>query len=279
MHNASLFGTIILLLAGLITYKGLRDSYFLDRHAFEVDPILIDKEYLRLITSGFLHGGWLHFGFNMYVLLSFSASLEIYYGFGPFALLYFISLIGGNLLALYIHRNHGDYSAVGASGAISGVVLSYLVLFPDSEMGLILIPITFKSWIFALLFVVISIIGIKRQSDNIGHEAHLGGGIIGVLLTPFLAPEGLEIHWWIMVLILLPITVFLILIVRNPATMMIRNYWGENVRDLRSSFKKTKTPLSRQAELDQLLDKIRQQGYESLNQKERDRLDDLKDEM
>ncbi|PHN07302.1 rhomboid family protein [Flavilitoribacter nigricans] len=279
MHNASLFGTIILMLAGLVTYKGLRDAYFLDRYAFKIDPILIDREYLRLLSSGFLHAGWLHFGFNMIVLLSFSSSLEVLYGFGPFTLLYFASLIGGNLLALYIHRNHGDYSAVGASGAISGVVLSYLVLFPDSDIGFILIPISIKSWIFALLFVVISIFGIKSQSDNIGHEAHLGGGIVGVLLTPFLAPEGMTIHWWVMAMILVPTTLFLLLIIRNPAVMMVREYWGENVRDFQSSLNKTETPASRQAELDDLLDKIRLQGYESLSQKERKRLENLKDEM
>lgn len=279
MHNASLFGTIILLLAGLVTFKGLQDERFMDRYSFAVDPILINKEYLRLLSSGFLHVGWIHFGFNMIVLLSFSSSLEVIYGFGPFVLLYFASLIGGNLLALYIHRNHGDYRAVGASGAVSGVVLSSLVLFPYADIGFFLIPISFKSWIFALLFVVISIFGIKRQSDNIGHEAHLGGGIIGVLLTPFMVPEGMTVHWWVMGLILAPTTLFLLLIVRNPAVMMIRNYWGENARDLQSAFKKTETPASRQAELDQLLDKIRRSGYESLTRKERARLEDLKDEV
>lgn len=279
MHNASLFGTIILLLAGLVTFKGLQDARFMDRYSFAVDPILINKEYLRLLSSGFLHVGWIHFGFNMIVLLSFSSSLEVIYGFGPFVLLYFASLIGGNLLALYIHRNHGDYRAVGASGAVSGVVLSSLVLFPYADIGFFLIPISFKSWIFALLFVVISIFGIKRQSDNIGHEAHLGGGIIGVLLTPFMVPEGMTVHWWVMGLILAPTTLFLLLIVRNPAVMMIRSYWGENARDLQSAFKKTETPASRQAELDQLLDKIRRSGYESLTRKERDRLEDLKDEV
>lgn len=279
MHDASLFGTIILLLAGLVTYKGLIDERFLDRHDFTIDPILIDGEYLRLISAGFLHGGWIHFGFNMIALLSFSTSLELTYGFGSFAILYFASLIGGNLLALYIHRNHGDYSAVGASGAVSGVVLSYIVLFPDSDIGFILIPINIKSWIFGLLFVVISIFGIKNQSDNIGHEAHLGGGIIGVLLTPFFAPEGMTIHWWVMALILVPTTLFLILIVRNPAVLMIRQYWGENIRDLQSTFQKEDTPRSRQMELDRLLDKIRDKGYESLSQRERNRLEELKDDM
>lgn len=279
MHNASLFGTIILLLSGLVTYKGLRDQYFLDRHAFEVDPILIDREHLRLLSAGFLHVGWIHFAFNMLVLLSFSTALEILYGFGPFAVLYFASLIGGNLLALYIHRNHGDYRAVGASGAVSGVVLSYLVLFPNSEIGFFLIPISIKSWIFGLLFVVISIFGIKSQRDNIGHEAHLGGGIVGVILTPLFAPDNLPVHWWMVALILVPTALFLILVIRNPAVLMIRQYWGEQVQDLQDRFRNTETLEDKQAELNRLLDKIRMQGYDSLSQSERKRLDQLKDEV
>ena len=107
MHNASLFGTIILILTGLVTYKGFQDRRFFKRYVFEIDPILIGREYHRLFTSGFLHVGWIHFGFNMIALLSFSTSLEVVYGLGKFSILYFASMIGGSLLALYIHRNHG----------------------------------------------------------------------------------------------------------------------------------------------------------------------------
>ena len=281
MHNASLFGTIILILAGLVTYKGFRDRAYFERYVFAVDPILVDRQYYRLFSSGFLHGGWLHFGFNMIALLSFSDSLELTYGFGKLCLLYFASLIGGSLLALYIHRNHGDYRAVGASGAISGVILSYVVLEPAREIGFIFIPISFKCWILGLLFIVISIFGIKHQRDNIGHEAHLGGGIIGVLLTPLLAPSFEPVNWWMMLAIILPVGLFLILIIRNPAVLMIREYWGENVHGLKNTFK-NQAPTSssdRQAELDDLLDKIRQKGYKSLSQKERNRLNELKDEM
>jgi len=252
----------------------------MEEYAFDIDPILMGGEYRRVITSGFLHVGWIHFGFNMIALLSFSAVLEDLFGFGKFFALYFISMIGGNLLALYIHRNHGDYSAVGASGAISGVILSYCVIYPNAEISFILIPIGFKAWMIAILFVVISIFGIKSQRGNIGHEAHLGGGIIGVLLTPFFIPTDVAVNWWVMLAILVPTTFFLLLIVKNPAVMMIRNYWGENVRDLQTSFKKAPpSHADRQAELDQLLDKIRQKGYDSLSQKERNRFEDLKDEV
>lgn len=275
MHNPSLFGTIILLLTGLMTYKGLRDSRFFEERTFTVDPILINGEYRRLLTSGFLHVGWIHFAFNMIALLSFSSSLEVVYSFWKFAVLYFSSLIGGNLLALYLHRQHGDYSAVGASGAVSGVLLSYIVLFPTEDIGLVLIPIEFKSWIFGLLFVVISIFGIKKQNDSIGHEAHLGGGIIGTLLTPLLAPSYLTVHWWIMAMILIPSILFLLLVIRNPAVLMIREYWGEHIQDVKSTLTPSKTKMDPVRELDQLLDKIRQQGIDSLSKKEKERLEEL----
>lgn len=279
MHDASLFGSIILLLAGLITYKGLRDHAYLEAHAFKVDPILVGREYYRLLTSGFLHVNWIHFAFNMFALLSFSTSLEIIFGRWNLFLLYFASLIGGNLLALYIHRNHGDYSAVGASGAVSGVILASTVITPNAQIGFFLIPIAFKQWVFALLFVLISIYGIKSQRDNIGHEAHLGGGIVGVLLAPLLVPDNLMIHWWVVALILVPSFIFLFLVVRDPAVLLIQNYWGAEMYQVKDVFKKKDKGPGRQTEIDLLLDKIRQDGYQSLTQKEKDRLEQLKDEM
>lgn len=275
MHDASLFGTIILLLTILVSYKGFQDRRYFENQAFVIDPILIDGEYRRIVTSGFLHVGWIHLGFNMIALWSFSSSLEIVYGFYKFALLYFASLIGGSLLSLYIHRNHGDYSAVGASGAVSGVVLSYIVLFPTHEIGLFLLPVGIKSWILGLLFIVISIFGIKNQRDNIGHEAHLGGALVGTLLTPLLAPSYLTVHWWIMAVILIPTALFLLLIIRNPAVLMIREYWGENVRDIQKTFSQSKPKVDPAQELDQLLDKIRKHGVNSLSKKERNRLEEL----
>lgn len=275
MEPTSVIGMALLIITGLISYKGFRDSHFFEDYLFEVDKILIDREYKRLLSSGFLHANWIHFGFNMVALLSFSFSLEITLGYGKFLLLYFASLIGGNLLALWVHRHHGDYRAVGASGAISGVIFASIILFPDSTISFVIIPIKIKSWIFGLLFILISIFGIKSQKDNIGHEAHLGGAIVGVILTLFLAPSFWEINWWIVSAILVPATAFLILIVRNPAVLMIHNYWGENVRSVQSMTQKRTPGKSKQDELDELLDKIRKHGMESLNKKERKRLDEL----
>lgn len=275
----SVIGILLALFMGATTYKGFRDQRYYENYVFDVDKILINKEYRRLISSGFLHGGWFHLGFNLIALISFSAAVEQQLGPVLFVIIYFVSLIGGNVLALYIHRNHGDYRAVGASGAISGVIFASILLFPGGSIGFVILPFEIKNWIFGLAFVLISILGIKRQADNIGHEAHLGGAIIGVLMTMAIRPSVITESPWLIAGLLFPVVIFLYLIVNNPAVLMIDRYWGETVRSVqRFRFKLQSNPsdkMSREEEMDQLLDKIRAKGIKSLTNEERKRLEDL----
>lgn len=297
MADTGVIGTLLLLFTAMTTYKGLRDTKFFEDYVFEVDAILIHREWKRLFSSGFLHSGWLHFGFNMIALLSFSWSLELLFGYWKFLFIYFASMLGGSLLALFIHRNHGDYRAVGASGAISGVIFSSILLFPEQQIELILIPIPFRGWVLGALFILVSIFGIKSQRGNIGHEAHLGGALTGAVITLFLMPFE-NIQWWVVALLLVPTIAFLVLIVRNPAVMMVQNYWGETFEKWKRNFRAhsdppgseyrekdvyrppaQKTRLEKQAELDDLLEKIGRGGLNSLTQKERNRLAELRDEL
>jgi len=121
MGSTGIMGMLIILVTSIISYKGLTNQSFLEGYAFEVDKILINRDYKRLITSGFLHVSWHHLIFNMITLLYFSASVEGFLGPVKFLIIYFASMLGGDLMALFIHRHHGDYTAVGASGAISGI--------------------------------------------------------------------------------------------------------------------------------------------------------------
>lgn len=267
---SSVIGTVLLFIIGLTTYKGFTDREYYDRYVFHIDQILIGRQWDRLISSGFLHGSWLHFGFNMIALLAFSWSLEIALGVAKYLVIYAGSLVGGNLLALYIHRFHGDYRAVGASGAISGIIFAAIILFPDIKISLILIPIGIPSWLFGIAFVLISVLGIKSQRDNIGHDAHLGGAIVGVLLTIALHPHVIWTSWWLISLLLLPTTAFLIMIVRNPAILLVDNYWGEDLKNLgRRSPGRKKKSLS----VDEILEKIKKNGVDALTPEEKDYLD------
>src|SRR5450432_2036948 len=110
---------LILIIANCIfSYKGFTNELFFDGYKFEVDRILINKDYKRLITSGFLHVGWTHLIFNMIRLYAFSGLIESNLGGVKFLIIYFAGLIGGGLLSLFVHRNHGDFTSVGASGAV-----------------------------------------------------------------------------------------------------------------------------------------------------------------
>src|SRR5438477_6654902 len=106
--------SFILILANIIiSYRGFKDSIFYDKYKFRVDAVLLYKDYKRLVTSGFLHVSWMHLIFNMLALYFFSGSLELYLGPVRFLLIYFLSLIGGDLLSLFIHRNDSDFDSVG----------------------------------------------------------------------------------------------------------------------------------------------------------------------
>jgi membrane associated rhomboid family serine protease len=273
MGSSGALSLLIILVNAYVTYKGLSNARYLNRYSFNVSDILGRKEYKRLITSGFLHVGWLHFIFNMVSLQSFGVLLEGILGELSFLLVYFASLIGGNLLSLYINRNNKDYSAVGASGAVSGVIFSAIALWPSGTVSLLLIPAPIPGWLFALLFILFSIYGIKTRLGNIGHDAHLGGALMGVLVTAILRPEIVVENYLTLLLIIVPSAVFMYLIIKKPYLLLINNYSikENNYFDLedKHSWKKK----ARQDQVDRILDKINSKGIESLSQKEKDILD------
>jgi len=99
-----------------------------------------------------------------------------------FALIYAISLFAGSILTIVFHFNNPNYVAVGASGAVSGIVFSYIIFFPTSTLYVFFIPM--PAFVFAILWIAFSIYGMKSSRlGKIGHEAHLGGAVGGVIAT------------------------------------------------------------------------------------------------
>jgi membrane associated rhomboid family serine protease len=137
---------LLIIVNVLISYKGFRDTSFFEKFKFETDGILIGKQYYRIISSGFLHANWMHLIFNMLAFYSFSFNLGLHLGLPTILIIYFGSLLAGNLFALYIHRNHGDYTAVGASGAVSGIIFACICMFPESPIGLFFIEGGIPGW-------------------------------------------------------------------------------------------------------------------------------------
>ena len=265
-------GTIaffIIVVTAIISYKGFTDTRFRNRLSFEVEKVLVYKEYKRLITSGFVHTGWLHLILNMLTLLVFSSAIEGYLGVLKFLLIYFGSLIGGNLLALFIHRNHGDYSSVGASGAVNGVIFASIALFPNMGIGFFLLPVSIPSWLYGLLFVGISIYAIRSKRDHVGHEAHLGGALTGMLIALIIEPAAMIRNYIPILVVILPTLGFLYFLVTRPHFLLIDNYRGADRHFYSVDHKYNLNKAEREKDIDRILDKIKQKGMKSLTAKEK----------
>lgn len=266
---------VIILLTSFSSWQGLKDPSFFERYVFETDGILIGKQYYRLLSSGFLHLSWMHLIFNMMALYSFGGSVGMMLGVRDFLLLYFVSLVAGNLLALFIHCNHGDYSAAGASGAISGVMFACILFFPDANIGFPFVPgLSIRAWVFGVIYMLISIYGIKNKVGNIGHEAHVGGAIAGMLTAIALMPKLVLAEPWLVAALLVPFTAFMILIVTKPEVLFIEGYWGYTPKR-RPPVSTRHSVVDEEDQLNQLLDKMGSRGIEALSKSERALLEKL----
>lgn len=145
--------------------------------------------FLPLLTSMFLHAGWLHLAGNMLFLWIFGDNVEDFFGHSTYFLFYLVCGVGAGLLHVLFNW-HSTIPAVGASGAISGVMGAYLLLYPRARiLTLVLIfPIPIPAVIFLGLWYVLqflaglSTIGVK-VTGGVAVWAHVGGFLLGMLLT------------------------------------------------------------------------------------------------
>lgn len=202
--------TIVVILANvLISFKGFNDPAFFERYKFNVGQIRSGSKF-QIFSSGFLHVSASHLFVNM-LTLYFFANVVIYsLGATGFLLVYLASLILGNLLSFYFHKDEYQYSAVGASGAVMGILYSAILLRPDMTLGLFFV-IPIPAYIFGIGYLLYTIYGMKRRLGNIGHDAHFGGAVGGYLLTLLLAPWLFQAHFLMVVLLAIPIVVLFIL--------------------------------------------------------------------
>jgi membrane associated rhomboid family serine protease len=256
------------------SYRGFTRPGFRERYIFSPIRILWDQQYYRLLSCGFLHLNWLHLLFNMLSLYSVGFAIELVFGLHMFLIIYLGSIVGGSLLSLYLHRNHHSYRALGASGGVCGIIFAFIFLFPGARMGFFFIPL--PGWLYAILFILVSFFGLRGQLGNIGHDAHLGGAIIGLLITTILRPV-IVIQSPILYAVVIGLsTVLFVHLYRNPLFMPSLNpfslvYWRRKWAEMQArrlagqEWQDKKT-------LDRLLTNISRSGMESLNWREKRQL-------
>lgn len=274
MSDTGTIGFILILANIAFSYKGFNNVAFFDGYKFEVDRILVNKDYKRLVTSGFLHVGWSHLIFNMLSLYAFSGTIEHSLGGIKFLIIYFASLIGGDLLSLFVHRNHADYSSVGTSGAICGVIFASIALYPDMGIGFFGL-FSLPSWLYGILYIAFSIYGIKSSNNNIGHEAHLGGALIGMAVALVMEPSAFAENYLAILIIAVPTIVFIYLIITKPNVLLVDNFYFKTHNNHYSiDHRYNEERHIGQQEIDMILDKINKKGINGLSKKERDKLDE-----
>jgi membrane associated rhomboid family serine protease len=146
-----------------------------------------EKQWYRFITYGFIHADFLHLFVNMWVLYIFGDVVEktfklIYGSEGTlyFMLLYFGGLIFSTMYAYGRHLNNPNYTALGASGAVSSITFAYILMYPMSGLMIFPIPIRLPAFVFGILYLIYSWYMGRKGKDNIGHDAHFFGAIYGI---------------------------------------------------------------------------------------------------
>lgn len=208
MQSTNPIVLVIIIANVLFSMKGFDNYAFLDKYKFQISRVL-GKEKIRMLSSGFLHVDWMHLGFNMYALYMFGDFVTTILGTTSFLIIYFGSLLAGSFYTLHYHRNEPYYSAVGASGAVSGIVYSSILVYPDMQL-LLFFAIPIPGYVFAVGYLLYSIYGMKKQVGNIGHAAHLGGTIGGFVFTLLLNPILITTNSTLVIMLAVPIVLVLL---------------------------------------------------------------------
>ncbi|MBT8220713.1 MAG: rhomboid family intramembrane serine protease [Bacteroidia bacterium] len=194
---------VIIILTGLISYNAFSNRDLFER--MKHYPIVehSNKEYHRLLTSGFVHADMTHLFINMYVLFIFGEYVELQFQnyFGPlmgrvnYTLLYVLAIIGADLPTYAKHKHNPRFASVGASGAISAVLFAFILMNPWSQLLLFFI-IPMPAIVAGILFLVWESYASKKNYGRIDHDGHFYGAIFGIIfmiiIRPSIIPDFLE---------------------------------------------------------------------------------------
>ena len=165
----------------------------IDAWAFKPFRVVREREWSRWITAGFVHVGLAHLAFNMITLFFFGPVVESILGPWRFLAVYLGAELAANALTYWRHKDNPAYSAVGASGAVSGVLFAFCLFFPFEKIFLFFIPVGIWAVVFAPLYIVMSVYAAGQGGGRVAHEAHIGGALGGLALTLLLYPDALGV--------------------------------------------------------------------------------------
>lgn len=185
----------LMIVIGLVTYVAWQKPELHRKLMLNPYDTVRGKQYYRLLTSGFVHNNSMHLFLNLFTLYFFGRAIEQIFTseFGPsgaflYILLFVTAVIVANIPTTLKYKDSPHYNSLGASGAVSALVLAFILFDPLQELCLYAI-ICLPGYQLGLLFIAYSVFMSKRNVDNINHDAHLFGALYGVIFTLVLRPE------------------------------------------------------------------------------------------
>ena len=189
---------LIILTAGISIYAWSNQD-LMQKWIFHPYSVRKRHEYYRFVTSGFLHADWTHLLFNMFSFYMFAQVVEqVFIGIhGPevgivlFLLVYIGGIVVSDIYTFLKEHKNFNYHSLGASGGVSAIIFSSILLNPLTKIIIFPIPVGIPGFIFGGLYLLYSYYQAKRMGDNVNHDAHFYGAIFGFLVTFLLVPGAL----------------------------------------------------------------------------------------
>ncbi len=182
----------IIILTIITSYQAFVNPETKYKLIFNANIIKERKEWYRFWSHGLIHADWIHLGLNMFVLYEFGRIIELafkqYFGLmgsAYYLLLYGLGLAAASLYSYFQHQNNYGYNALGASGAVSGIVFAFILLLPTQTLLLFMV-IPMPAIVLGVLYLGYSHYMSQRGNDNIGHDAHFWGAVWGIVFTAVL---------------------------------------------------------------------------------------------
>jgi membrane associated rhomboid family serine protease len=186
---------IIIGITCVVSFMAFNNARLMNDLILWPPAITRSREYHRLVTYGLIHADFNHLLFNMITLFFFGRVMEGLYtarlGTLGFALFYIVALVVSILPTYLKNRRNPNYRSLGASGAVSAVLFSFILIAPWSRIVVLVVPM--PAIIYALLYVGYSVYMDRRGGGNVNHSAHLWGAAFGVIFTLLIRPDVLPL--------------------------------------------------------------------------------------
>lgn len=197
---------LIIAVTCIISFLSFSNQNLLSNLLFYPYRIWRNREWHRLISNGFVHADITHLLFNMFTLFSFGPYIEASFenifnlkGRMLYVAMYFGAIATADLLNLFKQKDNPDYRSLGASGGVSAVIFSFILLNPFGKLYLFFIPVGIPAFVFGPLYLMYCVYAAKRGGDNIGHIAHFTGSVWGFVFPVFFEHRLLSRFWSLLV--------------------------------------------------------------------------------